>query len=104
MEKNPPHPGEVLMAKFLTPLGVTQAALARHIRVSEKTVNEIVHGKRAVTPHSAWLLAQAFGTEPEYWLHLQAAWSLAKSQPKRRIAKLEKSVTQPTLFSLGSGS
>lgn len=109
MEKAPPHPGEILVERYLTPLGVSQAALARHVRLSEKTINEIVHGKRAVTPHTAWLFAQAFGTEPEYWLHLQAAWSLAKSQPRRRVAKLEKTVAQPTLFSMstrpgGSGS
>lgn len=102
MEKDPPHPGEILVETYLTPLGVTQAALARHVRLSEKTINEIVHGKRAVTPTTAWLFAQAFGTEPEYWLALQAAWSLAKSRPKRRLGKLEKNVAQPTLFSLGS--
>ena len=101
METKTPHPGQVLEEQFLGPLGVTHAALARHIRVSEKTILEIVHGRRGVTPRTAWLLAQAFGTDPEYWMELQASWSLSKAQPKRQIARLEKSVSQLSLLPLG---
>jgi addiction module HigA family antidote len=101
MEKSPPHPGLVLEEKFLAPLGVTHAALARHIRVSEKTILEIVHGRRGISPRTAWLLAHAFGTEPAYWMELQAAYSLAKSEPKRAPSRLEKSVAQLSLLPLG---
>jgi addiction module HigA family antidote len=101
MEKIPPHPGEVLEKTYLEPLGVTHAALARHIRVSEKTVLEIVHGRRGISPRTAWLLAQAFGTEPAFWMQLQAAYSLAKAQPKKALQRLEKSVAQLTLLPLG---
>jgi antitoxin HigA-1 len=101
METKPPHPGEVLEERFLGPLGVTHAALARHLRVSEKTILEIVHGRRGVTPRTAWLFAQAFGTDPEYWMQLQASWSLAKVAPRRQVARLEKSVAQLPLLPLG---
>ena len=102
METKPPHPGQVLDESFLGPLGVTHAALARHVRLSEKTILEIVHGRRGITPRTAWLLAQAFGTEPDYWMQLQAAWSLAKAQPKRQVPRLEKAVAQLPLLSLPS--
>jgi antitoxin HigA-1 len=101
MEESPPHPGQILEEKFLGPLGVTHAALARHIRVSEKTILEIVHGRRGISPRTAWLLAQAFGTEPGYWMQLQAAFSLAKAQPKRPLSRLERSVAQLPLLPLG---
>ncbi len=104
METKPPHPGQVLEEKFLGPLGVTHAALARHVRLSEKTILEIVHGRRGVTPRTAWLFAQAFGTDPEYWLQLQGAWSLAKSEPRKKIARMEKSVSQLPLLPLGPRS
>ena len=100
MEQSPQHPGQVLEEKFLGPLGVTHAALARHIRVSEKTILEIVHGRRGISPRTAWLLAQAFGTEPAYWMQLQAAFSLAKAEPRRPLSRLEKSVSQLSLLPL----
>lgn len=101
METKPPHPGQVLEEKFLRPLDVTHAALARHVGVSEKTILEIVHGRRGVTPRTAWLFARAFGTEPEYWLLLQGAWSLSKTEPRKKIGRLEKVVSQLPLLSLG---
>jgi len=101
METKPPHPGQVLEEKFLSPLGVTHAALARHVRVSEKTILEIVHGRRGITPRTAWLFAQAFGTDPGYWMQLQVAWALSRSEPKRMLSRLEKSVSQLPLLTLG---
>jgi addiction module HigA family antidote len=98
MESKPPHPGQVLEEKFLGPLGVAHAALARHVRLSEKTILEIVHGRRGITPRTAWLFAQAFGTDPEYWMRLQTDWALAKSQPKRQIPRLERAVAQLPLL------
>ena len=84
----PTHPGEVLLEEFLRPLGISQAAFARHIGVPPQHINEIVRQKRAVTPSLAWLLAQALGTSPEFWVNLQAAYDLAMRQPKRSIARL----------------
>ncbi|MDG4773375.1 HigA family addiction module antitoxin [Solwaraspora sp. WMMD792] len=84
----PTHPGEVLREEFLGPLDVTQVALAEHIGVSVQRVNEIVRGKRGVTPETAWLLAGAFGTTPEFWINLQAAHDLARTRPLRAVAQL----------------
>lgn len=65
------HPGEVLLEDFLTPMGITQKALAEAIRVPFQRVNEIVAGKRGVTPSTALRLAKYFGTTPGFWLNLQ---------------------------------
>jgi addiction module HigA family antidote len=100
METKPPHPGQILEEKFLAPLGVTHAALARHVRLSERTILEIVHGRLGITPRTAWLFAQAFGTDPEYWMQLQVAWSLSRSEPKRTLQRFEKSVAQLPLLPL----
>ncbi len=84
----PTHPGEILVEEFLKPLGVTQVAFAEHIGVPVQRINEVVRGKRGVTPETAWLFAQALGTTPEFWLNLQAAHDLARSRPDRKIARL----------------
>ena len=86
----PTHPGEILLEEFLVPLGQTQVALAAHLGVPVQRVNELVRAKRGVTPETAWLLSQAFGTSPEFWLNLQAAYDLAISRPSRRVQRLRK--------------
>jgi addiction module HigA family antidote len=84
----PSHPGEILQEQFLEPLGLTQVALAAHLRVPVQRINEIVRGKRGVTPETAWLLAQAFDTTPELWINLQTNHDLARSRPERAVAPL----------------
>ncbi len=84
----PTHPGVVLSQEFLVPLGVSQVALAAHIGVPVQRINELVRGKRGITPETAWLLSQALGTTPEFWVNLQAAHDLARAKPARRIEKL----------------
>lgn len=88
--RTPTHPGEVLLEEFLVPLGRTQVALASHIGVPVQRINELIRGKRGVTPETAWLLAQALGTTPEFWLNLQVAHDLARNRPSRRISKLRR--------------
>ena len=86
----PTHPGEILLEEFLVPLGHTQVALASHIGVPVQRINELVRGKRGITPETAWLLAQALDTTPEFWLNLQAAHDLARKRPTRRVSKLRR--------------
>lgn len=86
----PTHPGEILRAEFLEPLNLSQVALAAHLGVPVQRVNELVRGKRGVTPETAWLLAQAFGTTPQFWINLQAAHDLAKSRPARTVEQLKR--------------
>ena len=84
----PTHPGEILLEEFLNPLGLSQVAFARHIGVPVQRINEIVRGKRGVTPDTAWLFAQALGTTPEFWINLQSAYDLARNRPTRKIQRI----------------
>ena len=85
----PTHPGEILQERFLDPLGLTQVALAQHLGIPVQRVNEIVRGKRGVTPETAWLLAQAFDTSPEFWISLQTNHDLALNRPSKSIPRLQ---------------
>lgn len=81
----PTHPGTILRDEFLGPLELTQVRLARHLGVPVQRINELINGKRGVTAETAWMLASAFETTPEFWMNLQAAYDLARQRPKRRI-------------------
>lgn len=99
-KRTPTHPGEILLLEFLTPMGLTQVEFAAHLRIPIQRVNEIIKAKRGVTPETAWLFAGALGTTPEFWLNLQAAHDLARTQPRNLAptgglrARLAKSVPQ----------
>jgi antitoxin HigA-1 len=84
----PTHPGVVLEQEFLKPLGVSQVALAAHLGVPVQRINELVRGKRGVTPETAWLLAQALNTTPEFWVNLQTAYDLARFRPTQSVERL----------------
>lgn len=84
----PTHPGEILLEEFLVPLEIPQTRLAEHLGVPVQRINELVNGKRGVTPETAWLLAQAFGTSPEFWINLQTAHDLARHRPERPVRRL----------------
>lgn len=70
------QPGHFLETRFLQPLGLTQEALARIMGISRRRVNELVRGKRAITPDTALRLALIFDLEPAFWLGLQMQWDL----------------------------
>ena len=82
------HPGLILLKEFLEPMALTQKALAAHIGISIQRVNEIVKGKRGVSPDTAWLFSEAFSTTPEFWLNLQAAYDLSSHKPKSHVQPL----------------
>ena len=84
----PTHPGEILLEDFLKPLGVSQVALAEHLDIPVQRINELVRGKRGVTPETAWLLAGALGTSPEFWINLQANHDLVRNRPKKKVRQL----------------
>jgi len=84
------HPGEILKEEFLEPLGITQVAFAKHLEIPVQRVNEIVRGKRGVTPETAWLFSQALGTTPQFWLNLQNAYDLTSNRPGREVEPLVK--------------
>jgi len=82
------HPGVILLKEFLEPLGLTQKALATHVGISVQRVNEIVRGKRGVTPETAWLLSEALQTTPEFWLNLQSIHDLSANRPDHHVRPL----------------
>lgn len=92
-EKLPPvHPGEILTDEFLSPLGVSQYRLAKDISVPPRRINEIAHGKRAITADTALRLARYFGTTERFWLNLQAHYDL-EVEKDRLGDRLEREVT-----------
>jgi addiction module HigA family antidote len=72
----PIHPGEILAEDFLKPLALTEYRLAKGLRVPARRINEIVHGKRAVTADTALRLAPFFRNSPRFWLNLQSSYDL----------------------------
>lgn len=85
----PTHPGEMLLEEFLVPMGLTQRELANGIRVPYQRVNELVNGRRGVTPHTALRLAKFFGTSPDVWMSLQLRWDLYHAQ-REESAELDR--------------
>lgn len=73
---SPVHPGEILVKEFLQPMGITQYRLAKDISVGPRRINEIVHGKRAITADTALRLARYFGTSERFWLNLQTRYDM----------------------------
>ena len=74
--RTPTHPGEMLSEEFLKPMGVTQRQLADSIHVPYQRVNEIINGRRGVTPSTALRLSKFFGVSPDFWMSLQLRWDL----------------------------
>ena len=88
----PTHPGEMILEEFLAPLDMTQAELARRLEVSYPRLNEIVKGRRSVTPDTALRLSRVLGMSPDFWLGLQQDWDLwhAMNSPEAdEIMRLE---------------
>ena len=74
------HPGEILLEEWLNPLGISQYALAKAISVPPRRINEIVKGKRAITPDTALRLAAYFGTDAQSWLNLQSHYDMEQTR------------------------
>lgn len=77
--REPTHPGEMLVEEFLAPMGITQRELADAIQVPYQRINELVNQKRGVTPSTALRLARFFRMSPDFWLNLQVRWDLYKA-------------------------
>jgi antitoxin HigA-1 len=78
----PIHPGEVLLEEFLEPMGISQYRLARDTSVPPRRINEIVHGKRAITADTALRLARHFGTSERFWMNLQIRYDLEREKDR----------------------
>ncbi len=78
--RSPTHPGEMLLEEFLLPMGLTQRELADAIHVPYQRVNELVNGKRGITPSTALRLAKFFEVSAAFWMTLQLRWDLYHAQ------------------------
>ena len=103
-DRPPTHPGELLFEEFLKPLGMTQTELAKRARISYPRVNELVHGKRSVTPDTALRLSRLFGTSPEFWLLGQLAWDLWHAMREPVAQKIRREIEPVPVGSVRVGS
>ena len=78
----PIHPGEILMEEFLKPMEISQYRLAKDISVPARRINEIVQGKRSITPDTALRLSKYFGLSERFWVNLQARYELETEKDK----------------------
>lgn len=87
----PIHPGQILSLEFMEPNALSQSQLARDLKLPFRRVHEIVNGKRAISAETAYMLAKYFGTEPQYWLDLQAHYDLARARDavQEHLAKIQ---------------
>lgn len=90
-DRSPTHPGEMLLTEFLEPMGLTQKQLADGIHVPYQRINEIVNGKRGITPSTALRLAKFFGVSSDFWLNLQLRWDVyhVQQQEGESIDRIE---------------
>ncbi|ADV46026.1 HigA family addiction module antitoxin [Nitratifractor salsuginis] len=86
----PTHPGEMLLYEFLEPMGISQKELAKAIHVPYQRINELVNGKRGITPSTALRLSKYFSNSPDFWLNLQMRWDLyrARKQEEKILDKI----------------
>lgn len=87
----PVHPGEVILHDYLEPLGMTQYALAKALRITPARLGEIVRGRRAITPDTALRLARYFGTSAEFWIGMQTHYDLEMAR-ERVAAAIEREI------------
>ncbi len=78
--REPTHPGEMLLDEFLIPMNITQKELSNGIHVSYQRINEIVNKRRGITPGTALRLSKFFGVSEDFWLNLQLRWDLYKAK------------------------
>lgn len=93
----PTHPGEMLLEEFLKPLHMTQRELAERIGVSYPRINELIHGKRGMTPDTALRLERFLGMEAQFWLNLQLVWDLFHAMHSPAAAEIKQIERLPAL-------
>jgi len=79
-DREPTHPGEMLLEEFLIPMGITRKELSRGIHVPYQRINKIINKRRSITPGIALRLAKFFGVSEDFWMNLQLRWDLYKAK------------------------
>ncbi|MBI9050268.1 MAG: HigA family addiction module antidote protein [Anaerolineaceae bacterium] len=97
-DRTPTHPGEMLLEEFLKPMGITQRELANAIHVPYQRINEIINGRRGVSPSTALRLAKALGMSADFWINLQLRWDMyfAKLNEVNVLETIEPIATIPS--------
>jgi antitoxin HigA-1 len=98
----PIHPGEILRADFMEPLGLSMNRLALDLRVPVTRIAEIVHERRGITPDTALRLARYFNTSPGFWLNLQSAYDLEVAQDK--LSRTIEREVRPSTFAAANAA
>ena len=91
--RTPPHPGQFLETRFMKPLAISQTELAAALGVSRRRVNELIRGRRAITPDTAIRLAMFFDNDATFWMHLQVAWDMRVAAKRARTARRSSSTS-----------
>ncbi len=94
--REPTHPGEMLLEEFLVPMSITQRDLAKAIHVPYQRINEIINGRRGITPSTALRLAKFFGISEAFWMNTQLRWDLYRT---RRSEEKELQTIKPYSYS-----
>ena len=96
--RTPTHPGEMLIEEFIKPMGITQRELADAIHVPYQRINEIINGRRGMTPSTALRLSKFFGVSPDFWMNLQLRWDLffAQKSEKNELKNIKQLSTLPS--------
>ena len=94
--REPTHPGEILLEEFLIPMSITQRDLSKAIHVPYQRINEIINGRRGITPSTALRLAKFFEMSEDYWMNMQLRWDLYRA---RRSEEKELRTIKPYSYS-----
>lgn len=86
----PTHPGEMLLAEFIEPANLTQTEVAQRLAISFPRLNELIKGKRGVTPDTALRLERLFGMDADFWLTLQLHWDLWQAKHGEEAKEIQK--------------
>ena len=84
------HPREILLKEFLEPMNMSQKSFSEQIHVSFQRINELVNGKRGITPETAWLLSKSLNTSPEFWMNLQSSYDLSKINREKQLKDVKR--------------
>ena len=88
--KNPPHPGKAVRVACLEPLGLSVTAASKVLRVTRQSVSNLINGKTGISPEMAIRLSKAFGSTPETWVRMQAAYDLAQALRDEKRIRVER--------------
>ncbi|WP_300671515.1 HigA family addiction module antitoxin [Desulfoluna sp.] len=97
--REPTHPGEMLLEEFLVPMSITQRDLSKAIHVPYQRINEIINGRRGITPSTALRLAKFFGMSEDFWMNIQLRWDLYRT---RRSEEKDLQTIKPYSYSTHS--